>query len=92
MNEDTLQAQIAAVSKQLEPLQAQLNVLRETRKQKAVTRIAEIGAQVNSLLTEAETLSKEASLPFYRDTFVQGIEDGYTYDGDRHYWASSSIC
>lgn len=92
MTEDELQKQITEISAKVAPLQAQLNQIREERKQTNLARIEEIREEISTLVDEAEKLSQDTGLDFYRDTFIQGIDSGgIRYNGDP-FWTASDYC
>jgi predicted nucleic acid-binding Zn-ribbon protein len=87
-----LRAQITSLNDQVAPLTEKLRQLKEVERQTAVARIAEIREQVKKLVDEAEQLTNQTGIPFYRSTFLDGIDSGYDrYDGSP-YWESSEYC
>lgn len=89
--ESELSTEIATLTAQLMPLQQQINLLREDRKKAVLVRIEEIRAEIVKLADEAEALTREAGLTFYRESFLGGADGGGSYWGKEHYWQSSDI-
>ncbi len=90
--EKEIREEIAALSGQIAPLQDQMRKLQESRKQAVLSRIEEIRLEVVKLVEEAGTLTREAGIPFYRDSFLEGIDGNARYWGDAdHYWQASDI-
>jgi hypothetical protein len=83
---ERLRAQLAEIRKELNPLEDQL-------KKQGLARIEEIRTQVRELVAEAEGLSREAGIIFYRETFLQGIDqEGLSHYGEQYYWQNSDYC
>ena len=84
--------EVASLREEMVRIQARLSPLQDTLAKEALTRIEEIRAEIVKLLDEAEEVSKDANLTFYRSTFLDGIDEGgYRYDNNP-YWTSSDYC
>lgn len=86
-----LRAQIAEITAQLAPIQSQLNELRAQEKTAGLARIEEVTVQIRAELDEIEGIANNLGLPFYRETYIQGIDSGRTWDGEP-YWQQSDYC